>query len=421
MRKLIFILTRLLVVLMALLITAPVGYWMAQLAQTPPYPINQVGADVVPQLNNIGRRLRAGEGDAMQNIFPEGWFFSHVLYGMSWVNVGLVTKDETLRQRAISEVIWVLAQSRAPKGLAPFRNATQVPNGVFYLGWSNRLLGGLLLIQRENERDPAEVARFVAQSKTLAQAFEQSPHFLLDAYPGQAWPCDNVMAMSSLAVYDKLFGKTYQPLIARFVKTLQNEVDPATDLIAHKTNASAGKIEIAPRASSQVYIHMVLPELDPTFAKDQYAKFRAWFGADVLGFPVSLEYPKGVSGRGDVDTGPLIFGISPTGTGVSIAAARANEDANSFARIAALSEMLGLPRQNNAEKDFVFGKLIVADAFLVYGKSLTRWSGQPTLIWNEPQAWRTSLYFFGVAIFVAAWLVVFWVWRKTKSSRPTKS
>lgn len=393
------------VIFIAVAITLLVGYWEVQLARTPHYPINQVGADSLPQLNNMGRRLREGEGDQMQAIFPEGWFFSHMLYGMSWVNIGLVTKDETLRQRAISEIQWALAQSRSPKGLAPFRNTTQVPNGVFYLGWSNRLLGGLLLIQRETERDPAEVARFQTQSKTLALAFEQSNHFLLDAYPGQAWPCDNVMAMSSLAVYDEVFAPTYAPLIARFVQTLKNEVDPVTGLIAHKTNAATGKIEAAPRASSQVYIHMVLPELDAAFAKDQYATFRAWFGQDVLGFPVTLEYRKGVSGRGDVDTGPLIFGISPTGTGVSIAAARANGDAATFERIVALSEMMGLPRETNEQKDFLLGQVIVGDAFIAYGKSLVRWSGPPVSTWDESAGWRVNFYLLGVAMLSVVWLM----------------
>src|SRR5262245_10644145 len=62
--------------------------------------------DALPQLNNIGRRLRAGEGRDMQAIFPEGWFFSHALYGFAWINVGLQTRDAALRQRAVDETRW---------------------------------------------------------------------------------------------------------------------------------------------------------------------------------------------------------------------------------------------------------------------------------------------------------------------------
>ena len=58
----------------------------------------EIAKDARLQLANIGRRLRAGEGRNMQRIFPEGWFFSHALYGMAWVNVGLQTGDEILKR-----------------------------------------------------------------------------------------------------------------------------------------------------------------------------------------------------------------------------------------------------------------------------------------------------------------------------------
>ncbi len=41
-----------------------------------------LGADVLPQLNFIGTSLRNGSAEQMQALFPEGYFFSYVLYGL---------------------------------------------------------------------------------------------------------------------------------------------------------------------------------------------------------------------------------------------------------------------------------------------------------------------------------------------------
>jgi hypothetical protein len=350
--------------------------------------------DVIPQLNNIGRRLRAGEGSDMQKLFPEGWFFSHILYGLAWINVGLQTHDEALRNRAAVEARWILAATETPEGRAPFQADTQVPNGVFYLGWKNRLLGGLLKLSRPEERFPSEVELFHRQSQSLSNAFLASRTLHLDAYPGEAWPCDNVMALASLVLHDDLYGTRYREIVAAWVEFTKKHLDPATGLIVHKIDGRTGDSELASRASTQVYIHSLLPELDPDFAREQYAKFRREFVVDWCGYLPVREYPIGVSGTGDVDSGPLLFGISPSATTVSIAAARVNGDRELFERNVILSETLGIPWQSGSEKSFAFGKIVVADAFLAWGKSAVSWSDVPPVLFaaTTSPSWRMRLH-----------------------------
>lgn len=40
-----------------------------------------------------------------------------------------------------------------------------------------------------------------------------------------------------------------------------------------------------------------------------------------LGLSAFREYPRGVDGRGDVDSGPLVLGLSPSATGFALAGA----------------------------------------------------------------------------------------------------
>ncbi|MBW4618553.1 MAG: hypothetical protein KME17_04080 [Cyanosarcina radialis HA8281-LM2] len=355
----------------ALVVRANLCLWTVSAAS---YPYGQVGEDVLWQLHHIKGRLIAGEGEQMQALFPEGWFFSHIVYGNSWINVALSTKSAALRQQAIQEVRWVLEQADSPQGRAPFTSDTQVRYGVFYLGWTNRLLGGLLKIQHPKERAPQDVARFHAQSSELARAFAASPTATLDAYPGQAWPCDQTVALASLALHDELFGSNYRRTIEKWIDYTQEHLDPQTGLIPHKIDAATGEIEIGARGSSQVYLLAFLPELDPAFATQQYARFRQQFAIEVIGFLPIREYPLQADGQGDVDSGPIIFGIGPTSTIVSIAPARAHRDAQVFESTLLLAEIFGFPQVKGQEKSYAFGWLLVIDDFLVWGKSLVPWT-----------------------------------------------
>ena len=357
--------------LSALIIRANFCLWTISASS---YAPGQKSEDVLWQLNNIKQRLRAGEGKKMQTLFPEGWFFSHILYGNSWVNVALSTHSESLRQQAIQEVRWVLSQTDSPQGLAPFMSDTQVRHGVFYLGWTNRLLGGLLKIQHREERSPQDLDRFHAQSQELAQAFDASPIATLAAYPNQAWPCDQTVALASLALHDELFGRKYQPVIQRWVDYTQQHLDPQTGLIPHKVDATSGQIEIGARGSSQVYLLTFLPELDSAFAAQQYEHFRKQFVVSFFGFFPVREYSHQTNGSADVDSGPIIFGIGPTSTIASITAARALQDTSLFESTLRLTEIFGFPQVHNQEKSHAFGLLIVIDDFLVWGKSLVPWT-----------------------------------------------
>ncbi len=373
-----------------------------------------IGADVMPQLNNIKQRLVVGEADRMQQFFPEGWFFSHIIYGYSWVNVGLT--DSARRSQAIKEVQWTLAQADTPKALAPFRNDTQVPHGVFYLGWTNRLLGGLLKLQAPQERSTADVARFKAQSATLAKAYENSPNLTLEAYPGMAWPCDQTVALASLALHDELFGSNYQPLIQRWVSQTRQNLDPQTQLIPHKVDAATGTIEIAARSSSQVYLLPFLRELDPAFALQQYQQFRQQFIPPTLGLLPVREYPIGIPGKGDIDTGPLIFGFSPTSNITSLAAAKAYNDRALFDSGLLITETLGLPWQWQNQKSYAWGQLIVIDDFLVWGKTMVPWTEGAIVDYADRPLNR-----YHWAWLIGSGLVLLILWRPLRRSSRKKS
>jgi hypothetical protein len=361
-----------------------------------------VGPDVLAQLRFIRRDLEGDGGERMQRLFPEGYFFGHALYGDTWVNVArLAPENQELQRQAIDEVRWVLDRLEGLTALAPFHQPTQVPNGVFYTGWYNRLLGRLLNLQSAADRCPTDVERFHTTSAALAQAFHQSSTYHLDAYPGQCWPVDNIVALTSLRLHDDLSDTDYASVIDEWLAYTQEHLDPETGLIPHKVDAATGQVIQEARGSSQVLLLSFLSDLDPRFARQQYARFRSQYVQPVLGWLVVREYPRGVQGPADVDSGPLVFGISPVATGVSIAAARANGDQELFERVVLLSEVIGFPRSWQGEKDYLFGQLMVGDAFIVWGKTIVsrHTHAEPdTLQWPPLTSswWRLQWHLFSV-------------------------
>jgi hypothetical protein len=93
----------------------------------------RVPPDAVAQLRFLRGALDRGAGEEMQQLFPEGFFFSHVLYGLAWVDVGAaVAADDPLRAQAIAEAWRVADRLDAPAALAPFSPAV----GDAFLAWS---------------------------------------------------------------------------------------------------------------------------------------------------------------------------------------------------------------------------------------------------------------------------------------------
>lgn len=382
------------------------------------------GPDVEQQLNWLGQALRQGAGEATQSWYPEGYFFAHAIYGSALVNQALLhPEDEALRQRTLLEVAWGLDRLESAQGRAPFPQQQAVEYGVFYQGWSNRLLGGWLSLQPEAERKPARVEQFHRQSAALARAFQQSPTHHLEAYPGGSWPVDNVVALTSLRLHDDLYGTNYAEIVDRWLVFTRAHLDPATGLLPHRINAQTGELYDGARASSLVMALSFLGELDAGLAQEQYTRFRELFAEPVLDFVLLREYPRGTTGPGDVDSGPLLGDISPVSSGVALATARVNGDEETFERLIQLSEVVGLPTTLGAQKHFSLGLLPVGDAFLVLGKTIVPWRSSAALTQPIEYPRLTSPWYActnGLALIIALTLGMI-VWRKVRPVRLTQT
>jgi hypothetical protein len=235
----------------------------------------------------------------------------------------------------------------------------------------------------------AEIDVFTSESVEIATAFRTARTPFLASYPGQAWPVDSVVAIASLRLYDDLVAPRFGRIATNWMAAAKTKLDPATGLLPHQVAPAT----IGARASSQGIIQRFLVEIDPAFARAQYEIFKDRF---VNGIGVR-EYPKGSAGQGDVDSGPLILGMSLSATVVAIGAARVQHDPAAD-RLTREGELLGLPLTGLKTKRYLFGAVPIGDAFLAWSTS-----ARPLVAAEQPELDGDSAWWW------LPWLLVLWL------------
>ncbi len=201
---------------------------------------------------------------------------------------------------------------------------------------------------------------------------------LLETYPGETYLADNAVVLAALALSDVgrgarvsgagLVGSgAHATLLARTLTTWRaTYVDAATGVLVFEESRRA------PRASGAALSAMMLAYVDDAFAKEQAQALAAHFDTRVFGvFAALCEHPACATG-GDVDSGPLVRGSSPSATGFAIALAKRAGDQERTGRLLATAEWAGMSFAWSGKKHYLFAPL-VGDAIVLAAKSARAW------------------------------------------------
>ncbi|MCP4417081.1 MAG: hypothetical protein GY805_10690 [Chloroflexi bacterium] len=379
---------------------------------TPVPPQNSIAPEIIPHLRYQRHALENGSARNMQALFPEGYFFSYALYGLTWVDVGLQSPpDSSLRQEALTEARWAMTHLKSDAGKSGFPQTLDPPYGMFYAGWRNYLLTGILLLQTPGQQNQAELNEFAVQSEIIATAVAHSPTPFIPSYSGAAWPVDTFPAMVSLHGYTQLIDGRYEPLIAGWLADVQTLLDEETELVPHRTDYQTGDLLDGARGTSQVLILRFLAELDPELAHTHYLTFREQYLVTRFGLPGVLEFPPFRPGAGDVDSGPLLADVSLSATAVFLGTSRLFHDDDVMTAVWQGGEALGLAVKTGKGRRYAFGLLPIGDAFVVWSKAATGWftsidpPAYPPII---PHWWRWPFHSLSLAVL----LVLYFGYRK---------
>ncbi|GAA2381806.1 hypothetical protein Cme02nite_52630 [Catellatospora methionotrophica] len=365
----------------------------------------EIVADALPRLAFQRAALDGGSAARMQRLFPEGWFFSYTLYGLTWLDVG--ARSAQLTPRALAEARWALSHVDSAQGSAVFDASLDPPYGVFYQGWATWLRGGVVALDGSGA---PERARLSADADVLATAFRRqldatgSP--FLTAYPGQAWPCDSAVGLAAVRLAGTLTGADRADLVRDWLAAADARRDPATGLLPHTVDPATGQPTSGARATSQVMILRFLREVDPAAGARDWAVFRERFASTVPGVPGIREHPRGVDLAGDVDSGPLVGGLSLSASAVALGDAVVYGDAPAAAALTGLAEAAGLAVQWDGTRRYLGGQLPVGDAFLAWSLAARPWTGGETSAATGPSwTWRLPWYAVLSALLAPAWLL----------------
>jgi len=221
---------------------------------------------------------------------------------------------------------------------------------VACLGYVNLALSLRRVLERDN-RFAADNDRI---SLALARRFAAGP-IVLETYPGERYPVDNSAAVASIGLRSRALGTPDDGTVARFVAGARRQlVDPSSGLLVQAVDAE-GRPADAPRGSGTALAAYFLSFADPDFAAELHAAVRRRLAGDVLGFGVIREYANDRAGRGDIDSGPLVFGWSISAMGFDLGAARAHGDPAAFRDLYRAFDLFGAPRRDGSELALVSG------------------------------------------------------------------
>ncbi len=244
------------------------------------------------------------------------------------------------------------------------------PNGhIGYLGH----LAVVLLAQRYvgGSSEHANLLREVALA--LHRRMMASPSLHAETYPGQTFVADNAVVVAGLALAQPLYPDVPLDLSEAWVRRVQKDyLDPSTGLMVFRIGDDGAVME-ASRGSGVAWGVFYLSHADRSFAEQQHRQLQAMMGSRVLGVHGIREYPKGDDRGGDVDSGPLVFGLSPSGTGFAIAGATLVGDDVGKLELLRTAELVGTSVGTGAGRRYAAAPL-VGDAILLAMRTVTPWN-----------------------------------------------
>ncbi len=167
----------------------------------------------------------------------------------------------------------------------------------------------------------------------------------LPTYPGEyIYVPDMLVAIVALSNYAHQYGGKYKSTVDKWIKRAKTEWrDPGTGLLASFLDEDNGKSQIVlpVKGSYSALNCYYLSLVDAEFAQEQYEKLKKLFKQD---FPVTgiKEYHDRTCLIGmDIDAGPIIMNLSPSGTTFTIGCATVLGDMEFRSQLLRTGEIAG--------------------------------------------------------------------------------
>lgn len=245
------------------------------------------------------------------------------------------------------------------------------PRGhIGYLGHYLFVLGAYRLTGGGPQHDD----RMREVAAALARRLAESQTGLLETYPGEIYIPDNTVVLAALKNVDRALGTDHGAVVHSWIDTARKRyMDPQTGLLVFAVHGD-GTVAQSARGSGAGWNSFFLQFADAELAAEQTRNIVANLIEPRLGgFIVGVrEFPRGARGSGDIDSGPVVWGLSTSGTGFAIAGLRQAREAMLLTGILRTAEIAGTTVVISGERRYLFAPL-VGDAIMTAMLSATEW------------------------------------------------
>lgn len=214
--------------------------------------------------------------------------------------------------------------------------------------------------------------------ETMNRRILESPNMNLPTYPGECvYVPDMLVAIVALSVYSRQYEGKYYSTVCQWIDEakhhwLDNDTGMLASFLPDEREGMYGEAPI--KGSYSALSCYYLTFVDVEFARDQYEKLKANFlqKRPISGFK---EYHNRRCWLGmDIDAGPIICNLSPTGTAFAVGSVTYFQDWTLRKKLLKTGEMAGTTWHRKDKSHYLLADVaLVGEAIMLAMRTATEW------------------------------------------------
>jgi hypothetical protein len=226
--------------------------------------------------------------------------------------------------------------------------------GHAYLGYIGLALGML----RVADPNTPHARLHDRINEDLAERLSRAPHGLIETYPGETWPPDVAAVAGSIGLHARVTGADRGAMLKSWSQRFERcAVDRSGYLVQRVKSGSCAPADL-PRGSGTAIASYFIGFADSALSARLERALSKQGAQSYLGFGGVREYLPGRRGRGDMNAGPIVLGLSVGASGYALAAARAHGDRELFESVYRSAHLFGVPIRRDGVRSFAVGGVL---------------------------------------------------------------
>jgi len=213
--------------------------------------------------------------------------------------------------------------------------------------------------------------------EAMNRRLEASKGFNLPTYPGEViYIPDMLVAIVALDMYADMNNGKYKPTVQKWVEKAQTDwIDNKTGLLVSFLDGYGCQIGNTPVKGSYSALNCYyLSLIDETFAKSQYDILKSLFRNDGI-LPGLKEYWDRSCYFGmDIDAGPILFELSPSGTAFFVGSATFFDDKSTRNKLLRTAETAGHTIKFGEKRHYLLANIaLVGESIMLAMRTNAKW------------------------------------------------